>query len=361
MSEENLILLLFASLPVLAVVGIYLFFGRYRLHNAQSIPLLRLVTGNALVFLFLVSLLVLSGECYYRFWYDKPDSFGLMKTSQRWFERHYRHNKSGFRDNIEYHRRIRQEKPRVTFLGDSFTAGHGIRNVDDRFVNIIRQSRPTWEVHCIAKNGWDTSHQLKILAKLIGLIANSSDKLALNSDPSGRTVFGQDERGRLFLGYDEQGRTVVREPSKEGEDLGKLGLGESSNQARYELDLVVLSYCMNDVSDIVPEWQDIANRIYVGSEPGWLAKYSFLFNVLHFRLFAARDPDIHSYYRFAARAYEPQSSTWRQHAERLTALDHLVRSGGGRLLVVTFPFLDQVGPEYPYVSTHRMLADHCAS
>ncbi|MFO0983406.1 MAG: hypothetical protein U1E76_17015 [Planctomycetota bacterium] len=45
---------------------------------------------------------LLAAECYYRFWYDTTDSFGLTRTTSRWFKRYYALNRMGFRDNVEY-------------------------------------------------------------------------------------------------------------------------------------------------------------------------------------------------------------------------------------------------------------------
>ena len=57
-------------------------------------------------------------------------------------------------------------KRRITFIGDSFTAGHGVADVEERFVNQIRTMRPDLEIHAIARNGWDTSHEIDNLEKL---------------------------------------------------------------------------------------------------------------------------------------------------------------------------------------------------
>jgi len=57
-------------------------------------------------------------------------------------------------------------KRRVTFVGDSFTAGFGLKNVEDRFVNRIRHVHPEWEVHAVAKPGLDTSTEVEIMHNL---------------------------------------------------------------------------------------------------------------------------------------------------------------------------------------------------
>jgi hypothetical protein len=60
------------------------------------------LAGNALVLSFLCAIVVAFGEIHYRFVFDSTDSFGLTKTTARWFERHFQENSSGFRDTIDF-------------------------------------------------------------------------------------------------------------------------------------------------------------------------------------------------------------------------------------------------------------------
>ena len=51
---------------------------------------LRLAAGNTLVLLFLLDLVLLVGECYYRFIYDASDAYLMSRTGHAWYDRHYR-------------------------------------------------------------------------------------------------------------------------------------------------------------------------------------------------------------------------------------------------------------------------------
>ncbi|MCH7989124.1 MAG: SGNH/GDSL hydrolase family protein [Planctomycetes bacterium] len=247
--------------------------------------------GNALVLVFVCSLALLSGETYFRFFKDTTDSFGLTKSTARWFERHFQNNSSGFRDSTVYTTIIPTgKKHRVTFIGDSFTAGHGIPNVEDRFANVIRRENPSWDVHVIAQCGWDTGHQL----------ANVMD---MSSD--------------------------------------------------YQTDLVVLVYCLNDIADIVPEWQRILERVYSSPQPGFFFEHSYFLNTLFYRWKAAGIPDVSNYYQFVRDNY--QGPVWDLQKQRLTYLRDMVHSRGGQFLVVTFPFLHALGPDYEYRTIHQRL------
>jgi hypothetical protein len=357
-TAENLILATLVGVSLATALGTYLFFRRYRLHAGRSHRWWRLISGNLIVLLFLASLVVLSAECYFRFWYDQPDSFGLMKTSKRWFERHYQANAAGWRDNVDYVLEVPAGKRRVTFVGDSFTVGHGVRDVDDRFVNLIRKAHHDWDVHCVGLNGWDTGQELMTLAELVGITGQSFAPIQSQTDPSGRIVLAEDAQGALFLGRDERGRIVVREPPGPSGALGRIVYGDAPKNRllnSYQFQTVVLVYNLNDVSDLMPERSRILRRIYEDSKPGWLGEHSYLANTLHYRLFARNDPDISTYYGFTRDAYLPNGEQWKQQTERLELLVRFVRTGGGRLLVVTFPFLDQLGDAYAYREAHTML------
>ena len=65
--KENIIYILFAILPFISVFLIFLFFIKYRQHQKNNLRWLRLIIGNLLLFIFLISILILAGESYYRF------------------------------------------------------------------------------------------------------------------------------------------------------------------------------------------------------------------------------------------------------------------------------------------------------
>ena len=124
--QENILLTLFTLLPFVTGYLVFLFFSRTEIKRKLSAQWLKIIIGNLLVLLFLISLFVLAAECYYRFVYDTTESFGLTKTTKRWLKQYYHANESGFRDNLEVYslKRI-QGTPRITFLGDSLQLDMG--------------------------------------------------------------------------------------------------------------------------------------------------------------------------------------------------------------------------------------------
>ena len=288
--NENLALGLFALLPCFLAWGLRRF---ARKRKAGAAPNWRqLVAGNFLVLAFLLSLVLLGGEIYFRFIYDSTDALSYSKVSRRWFERYWHDNALMVRDNLEYSLRKVEGRRRITFIGDSFTAGHGIRNVEDRFVNIVRREHPEWEIHMLAQPGLDTGAELKNL--ITGL--------------------------------------------KHG----------------YQVDHVVLVYCLNDISDIIPEWVKVSAAL--AEETGkscWLRRSSFFVDWICVRWQTKRNVYLSGYFNFVAEAY--RGPLWRTHQQRLRIFQEIVKANGGQLSVVTFPFMQSM-EHYDFGFMHQQLA-----
>jgi len=255
------------------VVGAGLVVGVVRRHRRRA-SILLLVAGNVLALLALAGTAMTIGELYYRFVYDRSDAMHASLVSRRWIERHYRYNNFHVRDDVDYALRIAPGRTRITVLGDSFANGHGVADVRRRFVNLLRAARADREVHLLAQDGMDTGPII------------------------------EDLREKLSVGY--------------------------------ELDCVLYAYGLNDVVDLIPEWEPVARRVYEAS-PGFFVANSFLVNTLYYRYQIASDPDLGRYLDLISARYEDPA--WESQARRLSSLAALVRDAGGKLVVVSFPFL----------------------
>lgn len=109
----------------------------------------------------LAGLLVL--EIYFAKVYDQSDGFNLTRAGRVWFERHWKPvNGLEYRD-AEVTPPAPGQKS-VIFLGDSFTAGHGVKDASARFSDVAaRALGPGWRVYNVAKIGWDTLDEDKAL------------------------------------------------------------------------------------------------------------------------------------------------------------------------------------------------------
>jgi hypothetical protein len=296
-SPENLLLALAVAFALLTG-GAAMWQIRWLARGGVVRRRIGLGIASALVFAFLLAVLALCGELYFRFAYDQTDSFAFSRSSLRWFERHYYLNRSAFRDDVEYVPLRTAGKPRVSFLGDSFTEGQGIREVEDRFVNRIRAARPDWEIQALCRAGLETEGEIELLKRVL--------------------------------------------------------------DAGFQLDRVVLIYCLNDISDLVPSWgasmQQLAQR---RRERGWLVRHSYLADALDLRLLLQRDPGLSDYFGNLRGAYA--GATWTAQQARLRELTQMVQANGGTLLVVVFPFIHALGKDYAFADAHRALADFWSS
>lgn len=90
----------------------------------------------------------------------QSDGFGFTKSAKRWHSVYWHPiNSYGYRDYEP------EWKKRTLFVvGDSFVAGHGVKNIDHRFSNkLANLLGDPWTVTIIAKNSWGTVDQYRAL------------------------------------------------------------------------------------------------------------------------------------------------------------------------------------------------------
>ncbi len=289
--SEDGFLLLVLYLPVQALVTTRQFF-RYNRQRGRPVSWRRLLTGNLLVLGMLMTSGLAIGEVWFRFGRDTTDSIGYTKIAQRWLARHYVLNSHGFRDNVEYALPRVAGKRRISFFGDSFTAGHGIDDVDQRFANRIRRARPEWDVHVAARNGDDTGAAIRNLT------------LAMANG--------------------------------------------------YAVDQVVLVYCLNDIQDLATGWQATADLAKQRAETRWGAfGDSYFLDTLYYRVAISSLPGIGDYFSSLRDAY--RGPVWEQQQQRFLQFREVVQKAGGTLRVVTWPFLHALGEDYQHEEAHAQL------
>lgn len=292
---ENVVLVLFVFCPLLCVLGLWLFFKKYKLHRTQRYRILALIAGNALVLATLLSPLLPIGEIYFRWFHDTTDSFGLSKTTARWYARHYHRNNTGFRDSIPYSTSKESDKKRLVIVGDSFTVGHGVANVEERFANQLRHLLPDWEIHVRANNGWDTDSQLDEVENLV--------------------------------------------------------------RFQYQADAVLLVFCLNDIAPVVPEWRMILRSIRNSAESGYVVRNSYLLSMAYYRMYTISNPQVRNYYDFVLEAYS--SPPWEDERQLLRGIQDVVNNElKCKLLVTTFPFLHALSSEYRFQPAHDRLNEY---
>jgi hypothetical protein len=92
-----------------------------------------------------------------------PSGTGAGSASQRWFEKNWNPiNAEGYRD-LELN--DNSEKPAMVFLGDSFTAGHGVKFTETYYFWARKNFSNSYDFVNLGRNGASTKHQEKNLVK----------------------------------------------------------------------------------------------------------------------------------------------------------------------------------------------------
>lgn len=116
---------------------------------------------KALIFSLIVSLNIFYiVELYFSF-KTKSHGVGYTYAAKLWSIKYWNPiNVNGFRDRTLEHT-VKQKT--IFFIGDSFTEGHGIENIEDRYSDIIRKNLPDYNVYNLGLNGIGTKKERDLL------------------------------------------------------------------------------------------------------------------------------------------------------------------------------------------------------
>jgi len=268
----------------------------FKLVRPHRVGRLRLVIGNVLITLCFLSLSGLAAETYLRFLSVETDSLGATLTAKRWHKAYARLNSLYCRDE-EWSEAKPPGRYRIAFVGDSFTYGWGIRDVRDRFTNIIQhrfdqQSPGRVEVMNVAWGGWDSQSELGAIRDLL---------------------------------------------------------------APYAVDEIVLCYVPNDIETLLTVEGEINPReprksVYLNVES------SFLVNHLYYRLFTPRLPNGLSYADWLLNGYRDPDISAKQQQRLLDIID-LSRQRNIYLRVALLPLMWPAGQGYDAAALHAQLQE----
>jgi hypothetical protein len=264
--------------------------------------------------LWMVLAFATAAEAAFALFVDRSDTFDVTNISKRWFRRHLdaqRREPLGNRDSEPFTKFVIGGKQRIAFVGDSFTAGHGVNNMADRFSDRIRAkleaAKPgRFVVANLAEPGWETSQIEAFVHKLL----------------------------------------------------------IDGNDMKY----VVYVYCMNDIEGfpmLSPsgelDWntpiKKSLGQIYTDAPGFFLWRDTYLYNWLYYRFLQARNPDSRSYFDALAECY--QTTQWDLLSKKITQLRNDCREKNVELRIALFPFLHQLGPDNPLLDAHAKLAAFC--
>jgi lysophospholipase L1-like esterase len=114
------------------------------------------LTG-VLVTLTTVLILFWGAEAYLRVFYITTDGYGFTAMNYWWYSNFYwgHYNSLGYRDHEP--KPVTPGMTTIAIVGDSFTAGHGISNIDDTYPQVLEKMLgDNYDVNTVAQSGWDT-------------------------------------------------------------------------------------------------------------------------------------------------------------------------------------------------------------
>lgn len=146
-------------------------------------------------------------EAYFAVGYVKSDGYGATLAGLRWFEEHWNPiNSLGYRDREhDWH-----GSQTLLVVGDSFIAGHGVDDIDQRLSGVLAQRLgPDWNVAIVAQCGWGPRRQAEALVAL----GQRPDRLVLsyyiNDIESAARAHGNDPPTNLLRPPPEVARGLI--------------------------------------------------------------------------------------------------------------------------------------------------------
>jgi hypothetical protein len=130
---------------------------------------------NAATVLLSVFILFILLEAVFMF-VPRSHSIDYTLASKLWYAKYWKPiNSLGFRD-----KEPESQKPVILFVGDSFTAGHGLKSVDDRFSDIAGKAlKKKFSVINIAKPNLDSKAEFEVMENFIYMTRIKPDKIVL--------------------------------------------------------------------------------------------------------------------------------------------------------------------------------------
>lgn len=266
--------------------------------------------ANGCLSLWLLIALCTLLELGFAIFYDRTDSFNLSNVSQKWFRKYAEpfeqilvfKSEEGvvYRNDQTFPRIIPEGQQHACFLGDSFTYGHGINRVEDRFSNWVRQRLERdhpgeWTVTNLGKPGTDLIYAAAVLKNL----------------------------------FDDEIR----------------------------VDRAIYTICLNDIESFSPAHGEYYQGHWRSGSNFFLFRDTYFFNLLYFRIEQSRRPEVQSYYDFVQEYYN--GDPWVKMTGKIRAINELCRENECQLEIVIFPFLHNLGRDYQFGFAHEKISDFC--
>lgn len=245
--------------------------------------------------IFLLILIFSFFEAYFRYRFDESDSLGFLKVNNKWMQRHVIYNNYFTRDR-DFERKKKEGTARIGIIGDSITFGYGIKNVNNRFSNILekklKDAKYNVEVYNLGKSGFDTPDEI--------------------------------------------------------EEYNK-------NFKQLNFDIIVWEYFLNDAQ---PKGKSKGTKVLLkerakGELTTFLSDNSYFFDYIYWRMAAKyektfrelRNADVAVYY---------DEKNFEQHKKDVTNFIAQLKNENRKIIVIVFPFM-YFFPNYPALDIHKRM------
>ena len=290
-------------------LGVLAFWGLLKYRRRLRWSGRKLTFANLLLSAWLLLALLTGVELYFALVFDTTDSFNMSNVSEIWFRRHVKPQERyleiagealTYRDDQTLPRQIPSDRRHICFLGDSFTFGHGVADVSDRFTNRIRaqlESRSPGEylVSNLAAPGTDLNWTFVLTRELV-----------------------------------EQG---------------------------IRIDTLVYVFCPNDIEVYDPDYLKNVERIGQLQPDCPLLEHTYFFNLLYYRIRMASLPEAQAYYGYLADYYT--GKPWERMQNQFEKFAEFCKSQRIELKVVIFPFLQNLDQESPFDHARALVQGFC--
>lgn len=274
--------------------SIAIIFGLYKISSSSLTQNKKKIAMAVVSTIFSMILVFTMAEAYFRYVYDESDGLGFLKVNARWYSRHVVYNGDYVRDR-PFHQEKKEGLVRIGAFGDSLTFGAGIKDPENRFSNLLQKMLQSAgynaEVYNLGRSGLDTEEEINFY----------KDKLHLN------------------------------------------------------FDIIVWEYYLNDIQ---PENKSTGTTVLnsVSAPPlvKAISNFSYLFDYLYWRFSSQyqttfsrlKNADINQYHN---------QEVLKKHIEEINNLVSMTKSNNQKFVVVIFPFMHLLGPNYPVGDIHQKM------
>jgi lysophospholipase L1-like esterase len=264
-----------------------------------------LVLANLGLSLWMVLAVVTAGELAFACFADFSDTFNITNVSKRWLLLHIDHerNNEGNRDRQPFTKYVAAGHKRIIFLGDSFTIGHGVKRMEDRF----------------------------------------SDRIAAWLDEKAPGKYAVANLG---------------EPGLEASMIQAIA-ADVMFKRQDDVSMFIYVYNLNDIEG----YMDLAGQkplegIYTSQPQFFLFRDTYLLNWLYFRFLQFRGRN-NTYFDKLSASY--QTEAWDGLRIKLAQLHRECKQANVDLRFVIFPFLHDLSGDDSFKEARQRLADFCKS